>query len=165
MIAAPRRSEAIPNPSGEWAAFTSTSYSWETHKSSTVWNLLNLKSGEVTLLFNGSDISEMVWLGPTNTSVIYVNGTNDAEDGGISLYAADVTAIENAYVVMLIITMQANIEKHTFGVFTCAILWSQGRESGQRRYPFRYVLPGLFEWNSLQSRARRRTNLFCSNLH
>lgn len=59
---------------------------------------MNLTSGEVTLLFNGSDISEMVWVGPTDTSVIYVNGTNDAEDGGVSLYAADVTAIENAYV-------------------------------------------------------------------
>lgn len=57
---------------------------------------MNLTSGEVSLLFNGSDISEMVWIGPTDTSVIYVNGTNAEEDGGISLYAADVTAIENA---------------------------------------------------------------------
>jgi hypothetical protein len=78
------------------AAFTSTNYSFETHKTQTVWNLLNLTSGQVTLLFNGSAISEMVWIGPTDTSVIYVNGTNNEEDGGISLYAADVTAIENA---------------------------------------------------------------------
>ena len=61
-----------------------------------MWNLLNLQSGEVSLLFNGSDISELVWVGPTNTSVLYVNGTNEEEDGGISLYSADVTAIENA---------------------------------------------------------------------
>jgi hypothetical protein len=61
-----------------------------------VWNLLNLQSGEVSLLFNGSDISELVWIGPTNTSVIYVNGTNPEDDGGVSLYSADVTAIENA---------------------------------------------------------------------
>jgi hypothetical protein len=61
-----------------------------------VWNLLNLQSGEISLLFNGSDISELVWVGPTNTSVLYVNGTNEEEDGGISLYSAEVTAIENA---------------------------------------------------------------------
>ena len=59
---------------------------------------MNLTSGEVSLLFNGSDISEMIWIGPTDTSVIYVNGTNEEEDGGISLYAADVTAFDNACV-------------------------------------------------------------------
>ncbi|KIW08219.1 uncharacterized protein PV09_01147 [Verruconis gallopava] len=96
MLAAPRRSEAIPNPSGEWAAFTSTNYSFETHESQTVWNLLNLKSGEVSLLYEGSDISELVWIGPTNTSVIYVNGTNEEGNGGISLYSADVNAMEDA---------------------------------------------------------------------
>ena len=76
--------------------FSSTNYSWETHESQTVWNLLNLTSGEVSLLYDGSEISEMVWIGPTNTSVLYVNGTNEEEDGGVSLYAGDVTAINEA---------------------------------------------------------------------
>jgi len=57
---------------------------------------MNLTSGEQSLLFNGSDISEMIWVGPNPTSVIYINGTNDEEDGGISLYAGDVTAISEA---------------------------------------------------------------------
>ena len=76
--------------------FSSTNYSWETHESQIVWNLLNLTSGEVSLLYDGSEISEMVWIGPTNTSVLYVNGTNEEEDGGVSLYAGDVTAIDEA---------------------------------------------------------------------
>jgi hypothetical protein len=75
---------------------SSTNYSWETHETQTVWNLLNLTSGEVSLLYNGSEISEFFWIGPTDTSVLYVNGTNDEEDGGISLYAGDVTAIDDA---------------------------------------------------------------------
>ena len=82
----------------EWAVFSSTNYSFETHESQTVMNLMNLSSGEVSLLYNGSEISELVWIGPTATSVLYVNGTNDEEDGGISLYAGDVTAIDEAYV-------------------------------------------------------------------
>lgn len=61
-----------------------------------MWNLLNLTSGEVSLLYNGSEISEFAWVGPTDTSVIYINGTNDEEDGGVSLYAGDVTAIDEA---------------------------------------------------------------------
>jgi hypothetical protein len=75
---------------------SSTNYSWETHETQTTWNLLNLTSGEVSLLYNGSEISEFFWIGSTDTSVLYVNGTNDEEDGGISLYAGDVTAIDEA---------------------------------------------------------------------
>ena len=57
---------------------------------------MNLTSGEISLLYNGSDISEMIWVGPTNTSVFYVNGTNEEDDGGISMYAGDATAIDQA---------------------------------------------------------------------
>ncbi|RMZ88435.1 hypothetical protein DV736_g4344, partial [Chaetothyriales sp. CBS 134916] len=96
MLSAPRRSEAIPNPTGELAVFSSTNYSFETHKSHTVWNLLNLTSGEYNLLFNGSDVSEIVWVGPKATNVLYINGTNEEGDGGISLYAGDVTSFDKA---------------------------------------------------------------------
>lgn len=61
-----------------------------------MWNLLNLTSGEVSLLFNGSDIAEMAWIGPTDTSVVYVNATNEEGDGGISMYAGDATALDEA---------------------------------------------------------------------
>lgn len=57
---------------------------------------MNLTSGAVSLLHSGGDIAEMVWVGASSTSVIYVNGTNEEDDGGVSLYSADVTAIDNA---------------------------------------------------------------------
>lgn len=56
--------------------------------------MMNLTSGEISLIYNGSDISEMVWVGSTNDSVLYVNGTNEEGDGGISLWVANVTAID-----------------------------------------------------------------------
>lgn len=59
---------------------------------------MNVTSGDVTLLYNGSDIAEMVWVGANSTSVIYVNGTNEEDDGGVSLYSADVTNIGSACV-------------------------------------------------------------------
>ncbi|RMD40331.1 hypothetical protein DV735_g4819, partial [Chaetothyriales sp. CBS 134920] len=96
LLSAPRRSEAIPNPTGELAVFSSTNYSFETHEAQTVWNLLNLTSGEYSLLFNGSDVSEIVWVGSEDTSVLYINGTNEEGDGGVSLYAADVTSFDQA---------------------------------------------------------------------
>ena len=57
---------------------------------------MNLTSGKVSLLYNGSDISEIVFVGPTPTSILYINGTNEEEDGGISIYAGDVNAIDQA---------------------------------------------------------------------
>ncbi|KXT10885.1 hypothetical protein AC579_9854 [Pseudocercospora musae] len=89
MISAPRYSSASPNPSGEWAVYTSTSYSWEHHKSSTTWKLLHIPTGDITDLPWGNDVSEAAWVGATNTSVLYVNGTNDDVPGGVTLYTAD----------------------------------------------------------------------------
>ena len=59
---------------------------------------MNLTTGEISLLYNGSDISEIVWAGLNDTSILYINGTNDEDDGGISIYGADITAIDEAYV-------------------------------------------------------------------
>ena len=61
-----------------------------------MWNTLNLTTGDVTLLHNGSDISELLWAGPNATSIIYLNGTNDEDDGGISLYVGDVGSLDEA---------------------------------------------------------------------
>jgi hypothetical protein len=80
----------------ELGIFSSTTYSWDEHETSTVWNTIDLKSGKISLLTNSSGISEMVWAGSTNTSIIYINGTNDEDDGGISIYAGDTKAIDNA---------------------------------------------------------------------
>jgi hypothetical protein len=76
------------------AVFSETTYSWEEHESSTHWSLLDLATSEVSLLFNGSDIAEFVWLGPNDTSVIYVNGSNSEVEGGVEIWVSDVTDIE-----------------------------------------------------------------------
>lgn len=50
---------------------------------------MRLSTGEVTDLPFSDDVSEMVWVGPTDTSVLYVNGTNENIPGGVTLYTAD----------------------------------------------------------------------------
>jgi hypothetical protein len=112
---------------------------------------LNLTTGDVSLLYNGSEISEMFWIGPTDTSVIYVNGTNDEEDGGISMYAGDVTAIDEAYVLCnLLCEALLTIPKVSAWLFTGSLLWPEGRRSSQWRYPLLDVLLGISKWNSIQ---------------
>lgn len=74
--------------------FSSTSYNWTSHKSSTTWQLLNVASGNVTEAPFDSDVSEVVWVGATDTSILYINGTNDKVPGGVTLYTADIEADE-----------------------------------------------------------------------
>ena len=50
---------------------------------------MRLSTGEVTELPFSDEVSEIVWVGPTNTSVLYINGTNEEIPGGITLYTAD----------------------------------------------------------------------------
>jgi len=89
MLSAPRYSTASANPSGEWAVYTSTNYSFADHEASTTWKLLNINTGDISDLPFSSDVSEMVWVGSTNTSVLYINGTNDDVPGGVTLWTTD----------------------------------------------------------------------------
>jgi hypothetical protein len=55
---------------------------------------MNLKTGKVSLLHNGSDVSEMIWIGPKDTSVMYVNGSNSDVEGGVELWVSDTSAFD-----------------------------------------------------------------------
>ena len=58
---------------------------------------MNLTSGDITYLADGSEVAEIAWVGGNaTTAVVYVNGTNADEDGGVSLYATDATDFANA---------------------------------------------------------------------
>ncbi|KAI1435202.1 dipeptidyl-peptidase V [Xylaria sp. CBS 124048] len=96
MLSANRYGNAQPNPSGDFALFSVSNYSFESKVSSAWWNKLDLKTGEISRWYDGSEISEVVFVGPKVTSIIYVNGTNAEGDGGISLYSADADNLESA---------------------------------------------------------------------
>ena len=89
MLSAPRYSSAIPDPSGTWAVFTVDTYSFEDHEESLTWQLMKISSGEITKLPFTDEVSEMVWVGETNTSVLYINSTNEDVSGGVTLWTAD----------------------------------------------------------------------------
>ncbi|KAL8647886.1 MAG: hypothetical protein Q9226_006244 [Calogaya cf. arnoldii] len=96
MLAAPRRGVAQANPSGDFAIYTSTNYSFEDKEATTVWQQLDLSSGAISTWSSDSNITEVVFVGPTNTTILYINSTNEAGDGGISLYTADATRLSSA---------------------------------------------------------------------
>lgn len=61
-----------------------------------MWQQIDLKSGAFSTWSTDSNITEVVFVGPTNTSILYINSTNEAGDGGISLYTADATRLSDA---------------------------------------------------------------------
>lgn len=96
MLSTPRYSSAVPNSNGEWAIFSTSSYSFEEHESTSQWKLMNLQTAVVSDLPAawGDEVSEIVWVGDTPTSVLYINGTNEEVAGGVTLWTADVAAEE-----------------------------------------------------------------------
>ncbi|KAK3700740.1 Dipeptidyl-peptidase 5 [Vermiconidia calcicola] len=88
MISAPRYSSASANRNGEWAVFTSETYSFAKHESTLTWNLMRVSTGEITELPFEDDVSEMVWAGETPTSVLYVSSKSRVSSG-VSLWTAD----------------------------------------------------------------------------
>ncbi|KAI9038621.1 dipeptidyl peptidase DppV [Aspergillus affinis] len=97
LLSAPRRSEAIPNPSGKLAVFSTSQYSFDTHKGSSSWSLLDLKSGDTKPLTNDSNVSEILWLGTDDSTVLYVNGTNAEVPGGVELWVSKISDFTKGY--------------------------------------------------------------------
>lgn len=78
------------------ALFSTAQYSFDTHSSSAWWSLIDLKSGKVSQLTNDSNVSELTWLGPTDSSLLYINGTNADVPGGVELWIADSSDFTNS---------------------------------------------------------------------
>lgn len=69
--------------------FSTSQYSFESHRSTKWWSLIDLDSGKVTQLTNDSKVSEIVWLGSTDSGLLYINGTNADIPGGVELWISD----------------------------------------------------------------------------
>ncbi|KAB5580827.1 Alpha/Beta hydrolase protein [Coniochaeta sp. 2T2.1] len=84
LLSAPRRSQAAPNPTGTKALFTVSTYSFDTHKKTSQIRVLDVKSGDSTLLYENSAYNEPVWI--TDTEFLFFKS---AERGSTSLMLAD----------------------------------------------------------------------------
>lgn len=64
-----------------------------------MWEKLNLTSGEISVWSEDTNISEVVFVGPNPTSILYINATNEEGDGGVSLYTGDADDLSTATLV------------------------------------------------------------------
>jgi hypothetical protein len=85
LLSAPRRSSAVPNHAGTLAVFTVSTYSFHTHSKSSEIRVLDLKTGQTTLVTSDVRASEPCWLGEENI-ILWLKG---GEKGTTSLLLAD----------------------------------------------------------------------------
>ncbi|KYK55534.1 hypothetical protein DCS_07497 [Drechmeria coniospora] len=70
LLSAPRRSTAIPNPSGQLALYTVSSYSFDTHCKSSSIRILNIKDGSSEIISDNLGATDPVWL--SDEEVLYL---------------------------------------------------------------------------------------------
>jgi len=90
FLSAPRRSAAVPNATGTLALFTVTEYSFKTHSRSYKIKVLDIKTGQSTVLSEDAACQEPTWL--TETEYIYIKSCSGKDDAGKTiLFVADAT--------------------------------------------------------------------------
>lgn len=60
------------------ALFTTTAYSFDSHSRNKTFNLLDTKTGKVSIALSDTSASEVYWLGD---SIAYLKGSEDIEGG------------------------------------------------------------------------------------
>jgi len=71
--------------------------------------LIDLESGKISVLTNDSNVSEIIWLGSSDSGVLYINSTNADIPGGVELWVSNTADFEKAYVNVLSIYDTVNI--------------------------------------------------------
>ncbi|KAI9745330.1 MAG: hypothetical protein M1818_001610 [Claussenomyces sp. TS43310] len=74
LLSAPRRSAATPNSDGTLAAFSVSTYSFSSHSKTAEIRVLDIKTGQSSVLVNDLNASEPTWLGDENLIVWLQSG-------------------------------------------------------------------------------------------
>lgn len=106
LLSAPRRSSAVPNADGNLAVYTSSTYSFETHKKTSEIRVLNVESGHSTLVTNEEKTSEPSWLEDGN-DLLWLKG---GEKGATQLVVGNVNNLGKTYIAGTVSGPIANVK-------------------------------------------------------
>lgn len=88
LLSAPRRSAGVPNSSGTKVLYTTSTYSFESHKKTIELRVLDVSTGESHQLAKDDDISDLNWLDEDVFACLQAE-----KDGTTSLYVASVAEV------------------------------------------------------------------------
>ncbi|KAL8951158.1 MAG: hypothetical protein Q9222_002846 [Ikaeria aurantiellina] len=78
LLSAPRRSPAVPDPSGKLALYTVSTYSFESHEKTSEIRVLNIANGQSTLITNDRKASDPIWLEDAKEILWFEEGNKGA---------------------------------------------------------------------------------------
>ncbi|KAL5379797.1 hypothetical protein DPSP01_008267 [Paraphaeosphaeria sporulosa] len=90
LLSAPRRSEGIPNSNGSKVLYSTSTYSFEHHAKTSEIRVLDVKSGEASLI-SGEGASEPQWLDDDTVLLL-----NEGKDGVTSVKVGSVNSFDNS---------------------------------------------------------------------
>jgi hypothetical protein len=93
LLSVPRRSAATPNGDGTLALFTVSTYSFQSHSKSAEIRILDIETGQSTLLNNDLNASEPTWL--DNCCIAWLQG---GEKGATKLLLGDARTPSHKFV-------------------------------------------------------------------
>ena len=106
LLSAPRRSAAVPSPDGKLAAFTVSTYSFQSHSKASEIRILDIKTGQSNVLVSDSNASEPTWLGKEN-QILWLKA---GDKGTTSLLLANADKLDVKYV-----AFPYHLDKMVFG--------------------------------------------------
>lgn len=108
LIGAPRRSSATTSADGTLALYTQSTYSFQTRSKTSEIYILDVKSGQSTLLANDSRATEPTWLG-LGHEIVWLKG---GENGNTSLVIANAKDVGKTYTAGTISGPVSNLKIH-----------------------------------------------------
>ena len=100
LLAAPRRSPAVPNEDGTLALYTVSTYNFESHSKTSEIRAIDISNGQSTLITNDEETSEPHWLGFGNELLWLKSGKKDSKGSNktnTEIVIGDVNEIGKSY--------------------------------------------------------------------
>lgn len=120
LLSAPRRSPAVPDPSGQLAVYTVATYSFESHEKSSEIKIIDIVGGRSTLISNKKEDSEPNWLG-TSKELIWLR---KGEKGATELVVGSAKNHGHTYVAALVPGPISNLKLQELGAGQIAVAFS-----------------------------------------
>ncbi|KAL8761988.1 MAG: hypothetical protein Q9184_001935 [Pyrenodesmia sp. 2 TL-2023] len=146
LLSAPRRSSAISDPSGKYAVYTVSTYSFESHDKTSEIRVIDLASGQSTLVTNDRSASEPNWLGNA-TGLLWLK---KGEKGATDLVFGSLDKIDESYIAGNLPGSISNVKLKALGAEKIAIAftgkaWPNGTLYNKEKKPKRYTSARLYD--------------------
>lgn len=146
LLSAPRRSSAVPDPSGSFAVYTVSTYSFESHQKTSEIRIIDIGTGQSTQIAKDGKISEPTWLeGPTQLLWL-----REGERGDTELVVGSTERVGEVNVVGVLKGSIANVKLKSLGPGRMAITftgkaWPNGTLYNSEHKPKKYTTARVYD--------------------